>query len=63
MVICDWETFDVLKEIKSPYGGKDTVSAIKFIGKKSVVMYVLSNKQGKILLWNVSSLMTKATAH
>jgi hypothetical protein len=60
--VCDWESLAVLKEIKSPYLGKDNITAIKFVGKKSVVMYSISQK-GKIMIWNVSSLIPKATTH
>lgn len=63
IVICDWENLNMLKEIKSPYGAKDTVASIKFNGKKSVVMFVTSHKQGKIMIWNVSALMSRTTTH
>lgn len=63
LVLCDGDTLDIVKVIKSPYGGKDAIEEIRFTGRKSVVMYCFSHKVGRVLLWNISSLLGQLTGH
>lgn len=63
IVLCDGDTLDIVKVFKSPYGGKDTVQEIRFTGRKSVVMYCYSHKVGRVLLWNISALLSQLTGH
>lgn len=63
LVLCDGDTLDVVKIIKSPYGGKDSIQEIRFTGRKSVVMYCYSHKVGRILLWNITPLLGQLAGH
>jgi hypothetical protein len=62
IMICDGETLEVVKVINNPFNGKDTIQEIRFTGRKSIVMYSYSNKVGRIMLWNITPLVSKFTS-